>query len=142
MRTLALVLAALIALPAVAEAQASVGFHIDLPVVLPRLVVVSPGIQVVPECEEEVFFTNGYYWVRRDNGWWRSRSHRGGWAMAPVRAVPGRLGQFPPGQYRHWKAEKRAEKAYKAEVKAARHDRDEGRDRDEGHGRGRGHGKH
>ncbi len=134
MRTLALCLAALIGLPAVAEAQVSAGIHINLPVVLPPLVVVSPGVQVVPEFEEEVFFSDGFYWVRRDAGWYRSRSHRGGWVVIPVRSVPPRLVSLPPGQYRHWKAEKAAAKA---ERKAARE-----RDRDEGHGKHKKHGKH
>ncbi len=127
MRTIALALAALIGLPALAQAQASVDVHFNLPTILPPLVVVSPGVQVVPEVEEEVFYTGGYYWVRRDGGWYRSRSHRGGWLMVPGRVVPARIAQVPPGKYRHWKAEKAAAKA---EAKAERHEKH------------RGHGKH
>src|SRR6266545_5132692 len=122
MRTIALALAALIGLPALAQAQASVDVHFNLPTVLPPLVVVSPGVQVVPGVEEEVFYTGGFYWVRRDGGWYRSRSHRGGWLMVPGHGVPARLAQVPPGKYRNWKAEKAAEKAYKAEAKAERHE--------------------
>lgn len=110
MRTLALALAVLV-LPALARAQASVDIHIGLPVVLPRLVVVSPGVQVVPEVDEEVFFTDGYYWVRRDAMWYRSRVHTGGWVVVPARVVPARLVKVPPGQYKRWKPAK-AEKAY------------------------------
>jgi len=117
MRTLALVVAFLIGLPALARAQVSVDVHFGLPAVLPRLVVVSPGIQVVPEMQEEVFFTNGYYFARRDNVWYRSRTHTGGWVMVPGRRVPPGLARIPPGQYRNWKAakhemkeERRAEK--------------------------------
>jgi hypothetical protein len=166
MRTTALLLAALLGLPGVAAAQASVDIHFDIPVVLPRLVVVSPGVQVVPECREEVFFHDGWYWVRRDSSWYRSRDHRGGWVMVPARGVPPRLAAFPPGHYRNWKAEKEERKAErKAERRAEkRHERwerereherrddrreyrrDDRRDDDrggppgrgEGHGRGRG----
>jgi hypothetical protein len=141
MRTIALTLAALIGLPALARAQATVDFHLNLPVVLPRLVVVTPGVQVVPEVEEEVFYTGGYYWVRRDAGWYRSRSHRHGWVLVPGRTVPVRLAGLPPGKYRHWKAEKAERRAEQAE----RHERhDDGRHDDDGHGHGKhkGHGKH
>jgi hypothetical protein len=106
MRLLALAVAALIGLPALAQAQASVDIRIALPVVLPGLVVVSPGVQVVPEVDEEVFFTDGYYWVRRDHAWYRSRVHTGGWVLVPVRAVPARLVKVPPGHYKRWKPAK------------------------------------
>ncbi|HEX9401696.1 MAG TPA: hypothetical protein VF912_16425 [Anaeromyxobacter sp.] len=136
MRTIALALAALIGLPALARAQASVDVHFNLPVVLPRLVVVSPGVQVVPEVEEEVFFTDGYYWARRDSGWYRSRSHRGGWVLIPGRRVPARLAQVPAGKYKYWKAEKAAAKAERRE------ERREERGDDRGHGKHKGHGWH
>jgi hypothetical protein len=118
MRTLALALAAAFGLPALARAQASVDIHFALPVVLPALVVVSPGVQVVPEVDEEVFFTDGYYWVRRDDRWYRSRVHTGGWVLVPGRAVPARLVKVPPGHYKRWKP--------------AKHDRDEHHDREHG----------
>jgi hypothetical protein len=113
MRTLALALA-LVVVPALGRAETNVDIHIGLPAVLPRLVVVSPGVQVVPEVDEEVFFTDGYYWVRRDSVWYRSRVHTGGWVVVPGRAVPGRLVKIPPGHYKHWKPAK-AEKAYRGE---------------------------
>jgi hypothetical protein len=105
MRKIALAVALLIGLPAVARAGTSVDIHIGLPVVLPQLVVVSPGVQVVPEVNEEVFYTGGYYWVRRDAVWYRSRVHTGGWAVVPVRAVPATLVKIPPGHYKRWKPE-------------------------------------
>ncbi len=143
MRSTALCLAALIGLPGVAAAQASVDIHFDIPAVLPRMVVVSPGVQVVPEVNEEVFFHDGWYWVRRDTAWYRSRDHRGGWVLVPPRGIPPRLVALPPpGHYRNWKAEKEHMKAErKAEHRAEKrhermereHDRDR-RDYDRGHG--------
>jgi hypothetical protein len=129
MRTIILALVALIGLPAVARAQASVSFQLNLPVVLPALVVVSPGVQVVPDVDEEVFFVDGYYWVRRDAGWYRSRTHRSGWALVPARGVPARIGSLPPGKYKRWKP--------------AAHRDDHGRGHGDGgdHGRGDGYGK-
>jgi len=107
---LPIALAGALALPALAAAQASghasVELRLDLPVVLPQLVVVSPGVEVVPELEHEVFFVDGFYWVRHDRGWYRSKSHRGGWVLAPARGVPAKLVKIPPGKYRRYKPAK------------------------------------
>jgi hypothetical protein len=103
MRTLLLALVALIGLPTAAQAQASVTFQLNLPVVLPPLVVVTPGVRVVPDVDEEVFFVDGYYWVRRDRSWYRSRSHRHGWVLVGARGVPSRISGFAPGKYKRWK---------------------------------------
>ena len=143
MRTTALFLAALLGLPSLAAAQASVDIHFDIPAVLPRLVVVSPGVQVVPECREEVFFHDGWYWVRRDSYWYRSRDHRGGWVVVPGRQVPPRLvGLSPPGHYRNWKAEKEMAKEERKEERRREKEerRDERREEREEHHREHGHG--
>lgn len=135
----AVILAALLG-PAAASAQASasVELRVDLPVVLPKLVVVSPGIQVVPEVSEEVFFHGGYYWVRRDAHWWRSRSHRSGWVLVRPDHVPPGLSRIPPGQYKHWKPSK----AEKDERKAEKRERKEHRKHEKEHdGHGKGHRK-
>ncbi len=104
--TLRLLLAFALLAPALARAQASASVQLELglPVVLPPMVVVQPGIQVVPDQEEEVFFYNGWYWVRRDDGWYRSRSHRHGWYFVRGERVPRKLVALPPGQYRRWHA--------------------------------------
>ena len=67
-------------------------------------VVISPGVFVVPEVAHEVFFVDGVYWTRHPNGWYRSKSHRGGWVLVPARRVPPGLVKLPPGKYKHWKA--------------------------------------
>jgi hypothetical protein len=100
---LRLTLAAAVAAPALGLAQASVQLRLELPVVLPQLVVVAPGVQVVPEVEHEVFFSSGWYWVRQDGGWYRSHSPRGGWFYVQPERVPHRLVTLPPGKYRHWR---------------------------------------
>ncbi len=97
MRTTAL---AFLMLPGLALAQVQI--QVDVPAVLPQLVVVQPGIRVVPDIEEEIFFVDGFYWVRRDGGWYHSRNYRGGWAFAQPRFVPPGLARIPPGQYRKW----------------------------------------
>ncbi len=141
---LSMVLAAALAMPLLASAQATVDIQLGLPVVLPRMVVVSPGIQVVPGMEEEVFFTGGYYWARHDGGWYRSRSHRGGWMYMPERRVPPGLVRLPPGHYKHWRGPppRAAPAAYRSGARGAPVVRGSpavyhgGHDRGEGHGRG------
>jgi hypothetical protein len=72
--------------------------------VAPQLVEVQPGLLVVNDYDEEVFFVDGAYWVRwRDGRWYRARSHRGGWVAAAPAMVPAVLVRVPPGQYKRHK---------------------------------------
>jgi hypothetical protein len=112
-----LVLFALFAAASGARADAVVQTRITvaLPVVLPRLVVVQPGVQVVEDLDEEVFFVDGWYWVRRDNFWYRARNPHAAWVYAEPRFIPPGLRRIPPGQYRRyrhaeWKEIKREER--------------------------------
>jgi hypothetical protein len=111
--------------PRFAAAQATVDIRIGFPAP-PPLVVVSPGIQVVPDYQEEVFFVNGWYWARRDDIWYRTRDYRGGWVLVQPRYVPAGLVRIPPGHYKHWHKEEM--KAERREWKEERRGR--GRDRD------------
>lgn len=128
---LGIALAGALALPglAAAQASASVELRLDLPVVLPQLVVVSPGVEVVSDLEHEVFLVDGFYWVRHDRGWYRSRNHRGGWILVPARGVPAKLVKIPPGKYKRFKPGKMK----------ARHDDDDQGKRGK---KGKKHGKH
>lgn len=48
----------------------------------PDLVYVSPGVQVIADYEEPVFYSDGYYW-RYDSGrWYRSGWYDRGWVYA------------------------------------------------------------
>src|SRR5512139_2013830 len=76
-RTLALALAVGFATPAAAAAHVSI--QLSLPAVLPPLVVVQPGVQVVQDFDQEIFFVDGYYWVCRDDSWYRARDPRARW---------------------------------------------------------------
>jgi hypothetical protein len=109
MRTL-IALSALALLGGTASAQVvSAGVSVAVPPppsitfeVAPPLVYVSPGVQVVEGYDEEVFFTSGWYWCRRDGVWFRTHDYHGGWAVAPRRYVPARIYHVPPGQYRNY----------------------------------------
>ncbi len=44
----------------------------------PEMVVISPGVQVIANYDEPIFYSENYYW-RYDNGFWlRSHTHSGG----------------------------------------------------------------
>jgi hypothetical protein len=122
--------AALLSVPALAQnVEVKISFPWAAP---PPLVVVEPGIQVVPDYDGELFFVDGWYWVRRDGRWLHARDLRSPFVY--VAAPPAALVRVPPGKYRRWKAEKavikqevKAEKAFiKQELKGGG-----------GHGRGR-----
>ena len=91
------------------EAQVNVQVQIGLPTIrfetAPVLVEVSPGVQVVPDYDQEVFFVDGWYWHRAGRTWYRTQDHRGGWIVVHQREVPRGLVRIPPGRYRHYRAE-------------------------------------
>lgn len=134
--------AALMLSPTLAPAQVGVQIRVNIPV-NPPLVVVQPGIQVVEDWDEEVFFTGGYYWVQRDGYWYRASSPRAAWVYVEPRRVPPGLVRIPPGHYRHYrkeqaKAERKAWKEHEKEDRRAWKDYEKG---EKGRGKGKGHGR-
>lgn len=95
------------ALPKVASAQVDVRVRLPLPTIRfevpPPLVVVNEGVEVVPDCPEEVFHRDGWYWHRTEGRWYRTRDHRGGWVFVESRQVPVVLVDIPRGKYKHHK---------------------------------------
>lgn len=135
-------------------AHAQVSFRIDLGLPLaPHLCVLRPGIQVVEDFGDEVFFSAGWYWCRRSGGWYRARTPRDRFEFVEVRWVPRDLVALPPGHYRHWNREHRIERWERRAAPWGEHrererwrewrdDRREDRREDRhGHGEGRGHGR-
>jgi hypothetical protein len=45
----------------------------------PDLVYVSPGVQVIADYDEPIFYSDGFYWRETGGIWYRSRVHTGGW---------------------------------------------------------------
>lgn len=148
MKKILVALAAVIALaPAVASAQLDLRIRVPLPPT-PPLVVVTPGVQVVENHDEEVFFTGGYYWVRRSDRWYRAPRPSAEFAVVEHRAVPATLLKMPPGQYRRYKrAEHRAHKAEEREHREHRkehreHQKEHRKEHREHHKEHKHHGKH
>jgi hypothetical protein len=117
---------------ATAQVRASAEIQLNLPAIIPPMVVVQPGVQVIPEIDHEVFFVDGAYYARHHGGWYRAPSpHAGAWMAVPVRAVPVALVKIPPGKYKGWKPSKAEKEEAKAERKSAKKA-----------AKGNGHGKH
>jgi hypothetical protein len=73
----------------------------------PQLVEVSPGVQVIADYDQPVFYSDSYYW-RYDNGiWYRSREHTRGWARVEV--VPPQIRTIDrPQVYVHYRGHAQA----------------------------------
>ena len=68
----------------------------------PDLVEVSPGVQVVADYDEPVFYNEGFYWRFSDGGWYRSNNYSSGWyyyERPPVAVL--RIDR--PYAYRHYR---------------------------------------
>jgi len=96
-----------VVLPRTSAAQVNVQVQIGAPAIrfetAPVLVEVSPGVQVVQDYDQEVFFVDGWYWYRSGPHWYRTRDHRGGWVVVHRREVPRGLVRIPPGRYKHYR---------------------------------------
>ena len=69
----------------------------------PDLVMVEPGVYVVADYDQPVFYTDGYYWLYRDGFWLRSGVYSGGWVR--VRNVPVAVHRIhQPRAYVHYRA--------------------------------------
>jgi hypothetical protein len=66
------------------------------------LVEVSPGVEVIADYDEPIFFADDYYWVYRGGVWYSSTWYGGGWVRAEH--VPGHiLGISRPEAYVHYR---------------------------------------
>ncbi|HEY0193401.1 MAG TPA: hypothetical protein VGC42_19930 [Kofleriaceae bacterium] len=68
----------------------------------PDLVEVSPGVQVVADYDEPVFYSDGFYWRWYENGWYRSNNYYSGWGYyeRPPAAI---VRIDSPYNYRHYR---------------------------------------
>lgn len=48
----------------------------------PDMVYVSPGVSVIADYDEPVFYSDNYYWRYYDGAWYRSNYYTGGWVYA------------------------------------------------------------
>jgi hypothetical protein len=68
----------------------------------PDLVYVGPGVQVIADYDEPIFYSDGFYWWSFGGAWYRSASYTSGWAY--VAMPPAVLVQIQsPYRYRHYR---------------------------------------
>ena len=68
----------------------------------PDLVAVGPGVSVIADYDEPIFYADGLYWWNYNGYWYRSSYYTGGWVMVsspPI--VVARIGS--PYYYRHYR---------------------------------------
>lgn len=77
------------------------GVAVTATTVAPDLVYVSPGVQVIADYDEPIFYSDGFYWRETNGVWYRSSYHTHGWIYAaPPRAVIGIGNRY---SYRHYR---------------------------------------
>jgi hypothetical protein len=67
----------------------------------PELVTVSPGVQVIADYDEPIFYSDGLYWRYYGGVWYRSSYYTGGWVYATPPVAVLRINQ--PYAYRHYR---------------------------------------
>ncbi len=67
----------------------------------PDLVEIQPGVQVIADWNEPIFFVDGLYWRYYGDSWYRSTYYTGGWAYAPP--PPVLLHVDRPYHYAHYR---------------------------------------
>jgi hypothetical protein len=69
----------------------------------PELVSVAPGVEVVADADDPVFYADGYYWLYRNGVWLRSGLPGTGFARIDLQLVPDRLRRIQePRSYAHY----------------------------------------
>src|SRR5262245_47658757 len=67
----------------------------------PDLVTVSPGVQVIADYDEPIFYSDGVYWRYYGNNWYRATYSTGGWVYARTRVAVLRIDR--PYAYRYYR---------------------------------------
>ena len=67
----------------------------------PDLVEVEPGVQVIVDYDEPVFYSDNYYWRENGGVWYRSSYYIRGWISAQPPVIVGRISTRE--RYRHYR---------------------------------------
>jgi hypothetical protein len=69
----------------------------------PELVYAAPGVQVIADFDDSIFFADSFYWRFDGGGWYRSPRYNGGWVLAAP--PPPLQGIDRPRGYVHYRPE-------------------------------------
>ena len=103
MRTFDCVLFAVCVAACTGSGQAQVNYGAEATVATPTLVEVEPGVQVVADYDQPVFFSEGVYWRYEGGVWYRSPYHNRAWVRVEAPPVAVRHIQRPE-MYVHYHA--------------------------------------
>ncbi len=67
----------------------------------PDLVYAAPGVQVIADFDEPIFYADNFYWRQQGTVWYRSTDYRSGWVYAPP--PPSIRGIDRPDRYAHYR---------------------------------------
>ena len=98
MRTI--LLSSILGAALVAGCAGTVGYTATATVSGPDLVYVAPGVQVIADWNEPIFYADGFYWRHDGITWYRSSYYTGGWVYAPP---PARFVHIDRGRYVHYR---------------------------------------
>jgi len=86
----------------IASGGADVTYGGGVAVSTPDLVEVSPGVQVVADYDDSVFYSDGFYWRNDGGNWYRSTYYSGGWGYyaSPPSAI---ISINEPYRYRNYR---------------------------------------
>ena len=76
-------------------------YSVNGDVYTPDLVEVEPGVQVIADYDEPVFYSDNYYWRSNGGRWERSNTYNRGWVSASPPTVILSINQ--PDRYRHYR---------------------------------------
>ena len=67
----------------------------------PELVYAGPGVQVIADYDEPIFFADSFYWRFYGGAWYRSTTYTGGWGYAQPPPAIVRIER--PERYTHYR---------------------------------------
>jgi hypothetical protein len=116
-------------------ASGSAHYSASATATMPTMVSISPGVQVIEDYDEPVFYSSDAYW-RYDGGvWYQSHTYTGGWARVSA-APPAIVSIQQPSMYVHYHASASAHGRATSDEQHERHDEQHERhddDHDKGH---------
>lgn len=104
-------------------ASGSARYSASATATMPTMVSISPGVQVIEDYDEPVFYSSDAYW-RYDGGvWYQSHTYTGGWARVSV-APAAIVSIQQPSMYVHYHASASVGAHAASDERHERHDDD------------------
>lgn len=111
------------------QVHSSASVQSSASVTMPELIEINPGVQVIADYDEPIFYSSNYYWRSDGAVWYRSSNYTSGWVR--VETAPAVIMQIErPSAYVHYHGQ--VEAAARASA-AEKHDGEGKEDRKHDH---------